>query len=87
MKRGYSVTNTQQAVDKAGVSDEYAYQMLKAMKDDADDGHGWIQDGGSQVRGYSGPRHNEQDRRGRVHHDEGHLRRAAEGMGGRRFAG
>lgn len=33
MKRGYSVTNTQQAVDKAGVSDEYAYQMLKAMKE------------------------------------------------------
>ena len=27
------VTNTQQAVDKAGVSDEYAYQMLKAMKE------------------------------------------------------
>lgn len=33
MKRGYSVTETQQAVDKAGVSDEYAYQMLKAMKE------------------------------------------------------
>ena len=33
MKRGYTVTATQQAVDKAGVSDEYAYQMLKAMKE------------------------------------------------------
>lgn len=33
MKRGYAVTNSQQAVDKAGVSDEYAYQMLKAMKE------------------------------------------------------
>jgi len=33
MKRGYEVTETQQAVDKAGVDDEYGYQMLKAMKE------------------------------------------------------
>lgn len=33
MKRGYAVTATQQAVDKAGVSDEYGYQMIKAMKE------------------------------------------------------
>ena len=32
MKRGYEVTETQQAVDKAGVDDEYGYNMLKAMK-------------------------------------------------------
>lgn len=37
MKRGYSVTNTQQAVKTAGVSDEYGYNMLKAMKELAKD--------------------------------------------------
>lgn len=37
MKRGYEVTETQQAVDKAGVDDEYGYQMLKAMKEIAKD--------------------------------------------------
>jgi hypothetical protein len=37
MKRGYKVTETQQAVDKAGVDDEYGYQMLRAMKELAKD--------------------------------------------------
>lgn len=32
MKRGYEVSETQQAVDTAGVDDEYGYNMLKAMK-------------------------------------------------------
>jgi hypothetical protein len=32
MKQGYSVTETQQSVDTAGVDDEYGYNMLKAMK-------------------------------------------------------
>ena len=37
MKRGYSVTGTQQAVKTAGVSDEYGYNMIKAMKELAKD--------------------------------------------------
>ena len=37
MKRGYEVTETQQAVDAAGVDDEYGYNMLKAMKEIAKD--------------------------------------------------
>ena len=32
MKRGYEVSETQQAVDTAGVDDEYGYNMLKSMK-------------------------------------------------------
>lgn len=36
-QKGFTVTETQQAVDKAGVSDEYAYQQLKAMKEIAKD--------------------------------------------------
>lgn len=37
MKQGYSVTETQQSVDTAGVDDEYGYNMLKAMKELAKD--------------------------------------------------
>lgn len=37
MKRGYSVTDTQQAVKTAGVSDELGYNMIKAMKELAKD--------------------------------------------------
>lgn len=37
MKRGYSVTGTQQAVKTAGVKDEYGYNMIKAMKELAKD--------------------------------------------------
>ena len=37
MKRGYSVTGTQQAVKTAGVSDEFGYNMIKAMKELAKD--------------------------------------------------
>jgi hypothetical protein len=37
MKKGYIVSNTQQAVKTAGVADEYNYNMLKAMKELAKD--------------------------------------------------
>lgn len=37
MKKGYAVSNTQQAVKTAGVADEYNYNMLKAMKELAKD--------------------------------------------------
>ena len=37
MKKGYVVSGTQQAVKTAGVSDEYNYNMLKAMKELAKD--------------------------------------------------
>lgn len=33
MSKTFKVTGTQQVVDKAGVSDEYAYQQLKKMKE------------------------------------------------------
>ncbi|WP_196600529.1 DUF5309 domain-containing protein [Pectinatus frisingensis] len=33
MKQGYGVSETQQAVDTAGVSNEYDYNMMKAMKE------------------------------------------------------
>ena len=37
MKKGYTVTATQQAVITAGVADEYGYNMIKAMKELAKD--------------------------------------------------
>ena len=37
MKKGYSVSGSQQAVKTAGVSDEYGYNMIKAMKEVAKD--------------------------------------------------
>lgn len=37
MKKGYSVTASQQAVKTAGVADEYGYNMIKAMKELAKD--------------------------------------------------
>ena len=46
MKRGYSVTNTQQAVDKA-------------RHYHADDRHGGLQDRGAQVRWHPWPRYDE----------------------------
>jgi len=51
MKRGYEVTESQQAADPAGVDDEYGYNMLKSMKEIAKDLEKAVTEQGAAVAG------------------------------------